>query len=123
MVGGEGEGECVTTPCTFHLCPEPAGWTVSSRPYCRAHMLDAVLATGLGTVTAVRIRPTEIVERSQAVISAGEPSLTEQERFVLAEVRDAYADEDDVRCNEIAAVIDGLLERIGKAPESGGLPI
>jgi len=113
----------VTTPCTFHLCPELAGWTVSGRPYCRAHMLDAVLATGLGTVTAVRIRPTQIVERSQAAISAGEHSLTEQERFVLTEVRDAYADEDDVRCNEIAAVIDGLLERIGKAPESGGLQI
>jgi hypothetical protein len=74
-------------------------------------MLDAVLATGLGTVTAVRIRPTEIVERSQAVISAGEPSLTEQERFVLAELRDIFADRDSVRCNEIAAVIDGLLER------------
>ena len=53
----------MTTPCTFHLCPEMAGWTVSSRPYCRAHMLDAVLATGLGTVTAVRIRQAEIVER------------------------------------------------------------
>lgn len=100
------------TPCTFHLCPEPAGWTVSSRPYCRAHMLDAVLATGLGTVTAVRIRQAEIVERSQAVLSAGEPSLTEQERFVLREVRDSYADADDTKRNEIAAVIDGLLKRI-----------
>jgi hypothetical protein len=37
--------------------------------------------------------------------------LTDAERFVLAEVRDTYADEDDVKCNEIAAVIDGLLER------------
>ena len=63
------------------------------------------------------------VRRLQAVIAAGEPVLTEQERFVLTEVRDAYADEDDVRCNEIAAVIDGLLARIGKATESGGLPI
>jgi len=38
-------------------------------------------------------------------------SLTDAERFVLREVRDIYADEDDVKCNEIAAVIDGLLER------------
>jgi len=57
------------------------------------------------------------------VISAGEPSLTEQERFVLTEVRDIFADRDSVRCNEIAAVIDGLLERTGKATESGGLRI
>jgi hypothetical protein len=38
-------------------------------------------------------------------------TLTDEERFVLREVRDIYADEDDVKCNEIAAVIDGLLER------------
>ena len=37
--------------------------------------------------------------------------LTKSERFVLQEVRDIYADKDDVACNEIAAVIDGLLER------------
>ena len=37
--------------------------------------------------------------------------LTDEERFVLREVRDIYADEDDVKCNEIAAVLDGLLER------------
>jgi hypothetical protein len=41
----------------------------------------------------------------------GRARLTEAERFVLREVRDIYADEDDVKCNEIAAVIDGLLER------------
>ncbi len=37
--------------------------------------------------------------------------LTDAERSVLREVRDIYAYEDDVECNEIAAVIDGLLER------------
>jgi hypothetical protein len=37
--------------------------------------------------------------------------LIDSERFVLREVRDTYADEDDVACNEIAAVIDWLLER------------
>jgi hypothetical protein len=37
--------------------------------------------------------------------------LTDAERFVLREVRDIYADRDEVKANEIAAVIDGLLER------------
>lgn len=37
--------------------------------------------------------------------------LTDAERSVLREVRDIYAYEDDVQCNKIAAVIDGLLER------------
>ena len=37
--------------------------------------------------------------------------LTDAERHCLREVRDTYADEDDVACNEIAAVLDGLLER------------
>jgi hypothetical protein len=40
-------------------------------------------------------------------------TLTDAEQFVLREVRDIYADEDDIKCNEIAAVIDGLLERLG----------
>jgi hypothetical protein len=51
------------------------------------------------------------VRRLQAVINSEEPTLTKSERFVLQEVRDIYADEDDVKCNEIAAVLDGLLER------------
>jgi len=38
-------------------------------------------------------------------------NLTDSERFVLREVRDAYANNDDVKCNEIAKVLDGLLER------------
>jgi hypothetical protein len=38
-------------------------------------------------------------------------TLTDAERFVLREVRDAYADRDEVASNEIAAVIDRLLER------------
>jgi len=37
--------------------------------------------------------------------------LTRYERHCIERVRDTYADEDDVECNEIAAVIDGLLER------------
>ena len=37
--------------------------------------------------------------------------LTDEERFVLAEVRDSLADTDAVVANEQAAVIDGLLER------------
>jgi hypothetical protein len=45
--------------------------------------------------------------------------LTDEERFVLREVRDIYADQGDVKCDEIAAAIDGLLERtqpVGPAP-------
>jgi hypothetical protein len=38
-------------------------------------------------------------------------TLTDEERFVLTEARDFYSDIDDVRCNEIAAVIDGLLTK------------
>jgi len=66
----------------------------------------------------------DIVERLLAIAGPHQPNvcteaadeierlrLTDSERFVLREVRDIYADEDDVECNEIAAVIDGLLER------------
>jgi hypothetical protein len=38
-------------------------------------------------------------------------TLTDAEQFVLREVRDIYADKDEVKANEIAAVIDRLLER------------
>jgi hypothetical protein len=51
------------------------------------------------------------VRRLRAVIDSGAPTLTNAERFVLREVCDTYANEDDIACNEIAAVIDGLLER------------
>jgi hypothetical protein len=53
-----------------------------------------------------------LCERRRCPVSSQENfTLTDEERFVLREVRDIYADEDDVKCNEIAAVIDGLLER------------
>jgi hypothetical protein len=52
------------------------------------------------------------IERLRRQVSSQQNfTLTDAERFVLREVRDIYADEDDVKCNEIAAVIDGLLER------------
>jgi len=37
--------------------------------------------------------------------------LTDKERRVLCELRDSYAAEDDQECNQIADVLDGLLER------------
>jgi hypothetical protein len=37
--------------------------------------------------------------------------LTRYERHCIERVRDTYADEDDVACNEIAAVLADLLER------------
>ena len=39
-------------------------------------------------------------------------TLTRYERHCIGRVRDIYADEDDVACNEIAAVLDGLLDRL-----------
>jgi len=49
--------------------------------------------------------------------------LTDAERFVLREVRDIYAGEDDVASNEIAAVIDGLLERTRNGAVDGCDPV
>jgi len=39
------------------------------------------------------------------------PALTDEERRVLRDLRDSYAAEDDQECNQIAKVLDGLLER------------
>lgn len=44
--------------------------------------------------------------------------LTSEERDVLREVCRVYSDEDDVGCNEIAYVIDRILERLGGAANS-----
>jgi hypothetical protein len=50
-------------------------------------------------------------------------TLTDAERFVLREVMDIYAGEDDVASNEIAAVIDGLLERTRNGAVDGCDPV
>ena len=47
-------------------------------------------------------------------------TLTPVERCVLREVRHGYADVDDVRCKEIAHVIDRLLSRAGSNGETAG---
>jgi hypothetical protein len=39
-------------------------------------------------------------------------AITEEERSVLATVRDIYASQGDDECDRIAEVIDGLLERM-----------
>ena len=46
---------------------------------------------------------------------AEQKNMTDSERDVLREVCRVYADEDDVGCNEIAFVLDRLLERLGAA--------
>jgi hypothetical protein len=97
-------------PCTVHGCPEPAGWTVTGRPHCRAHMLDAVLATGLGTVTAVRSPPepepqADIVERLR---------LTDAEREAIEAA--ACICEDAGR-TDIAIVINAAMDRLGGGDE------
>lgn len=51
------------------------------------------------------------IARLRQVSSRKNLTLTSEERFVLGKVRDTYADEDDMACNEIAFVIDQLLER------------
>ena len=111
----------MTTLCTVHGCPEPAGWTVTGRPHCRAHMLDAVLATGFGTVTAVRIPlepepQADIVERLR---------LTDKEReavrdgIYLCESAAGWADENAnaTAWATCAATLRGLLDRHGGLPD------
>jgi hypothetical protein len=57
------------------------------------------------------IDPCDLHARESQRLQPDRPTLTDAERFVLREVRDAYADRDEVAANEIAAVIDRLLER------------
>lgn len=52
----------------------------------------------------------ELLEEAAAEITR--LRLTDAERFVLREVMDAYAEnDDDIACGQIAAVIFDLLER------------
>jgi hypothetical protein len=53
--------------------------------------------------------PREVMDEAAAEVER--LRLTKAERFVLREVCDTYANEDDIACNEIAAVIAVLLER------------
>lgn len=79
----------------------------------------------------------ELRERSLRAEQEGEPMallheaadeierlrLTDAERFVLREVRDIYADQGDVKCDEIAAVLDGLLRRRSEnAQDAAAMP-
>jgi hypothetical protein len=76
-------------------------------------MIDSYSYPKLAGLIAAATDCLKAIERkNEAEASRAEAlTLTKAERFVLREVRDIYADEDDVKCNEIAAVIDGLLER------------
>jgi hypothetical protein len=69
----------MTTPCSFHGCPEPAQWTLLGRlvPHCRVHMLDAMRATGFNH-PAVRIPlepepQADIVERLRITDAEQQP--------------------------------------------------
>ena len=53
------------------------------------------------------------IERLRQVVT--QKNMNDAERDVLREVCRVYADEDDVGCNEIAFVIDRLLERLWPA--------
>ena len=125
----------MTTPCSVHGCPEPAGWAVTGRPHCRAHMLDAVLATGFGTVTAVRIPPepepqADIVERLRLTFpgpenAAKQESLTDAQREAISSAAylcEATAGLAHERANATAwatcaATLRGLLDRLAGGPE------
>jgi hypothetical protein len=67
----------------------------------------------LRTMAPHQLERMTAIQLKEAADEIARLRLTDAERFVLREVRDIYADEDDLKCNEIAAVIDGLLERLG----------
>jgi len=52
------------------------------------------------------------VRRLRAVIAAGEPTLTDEEREAIKEAADSYDDGCNERCREITKVLRGLLERL-----------
>ena len=82
----------------------------------RLHLLMEEAADEMERVQALADKRGELaVERRREIERLRQVSLqknlTDAERFVLREARDAYADKDDVKCNEIAKVLDGLLNR------------
>jgi hypothetical protein len=80
-------------------CAEPVAWAVMGDGYEYVSMMPEMC----GAWASENGGRTVPLYRS--------PTLTDAERFVLREVMDIYAGEDDVASNEIAAVIDGLLAR------------
>jgi hypothetical protein len=70
----------------------------------------------IGQELARRVRLASVVleENGRLRAEIARMRFTDAERFTLREVRDIYANQDDdPQCGEIAAVIDGLLERLG----------
>jgi len=63
---------------------------------------DAVLRDAITEIAGLRARLDELRRM---------PTLTDAQRAAVCEARDFYADVDDLRCNEIAAVLGGLIER------------
>jgi len=88
------------------------------------NLVKSIAAAGGGLVEPFPLYRTPqtcpyVVGRTTLHCSLTPFTLTALERVVLREARDSYADVDDVACNEIAAVLDGLLERakkVGPAP-------
>jgi hypothetical protein len=83
----------------------------------REHADAAAAENGAEVIPLYRTPQTcpYVVGRTTLHCSLTPLALTDEERFVLREARDFYADVDDVACNEIAAVLDGLLERTTNA--------
>lgn len=89
----------MNTPCTFHGCPDPAGWAVSGQPLCRRHMLDAAIENGFGTLTAVRI-PRE-----------PEPAAPADLVDELRHVADLVGDRGVGYASSVGVAVDPLLDR------------
>jgi hypothetical protein len=53
------------------------------------------------------------VRRLRAVIAAGEPTLTDEERDTVWTVAEAYAgNDDDPECERLARVLQGIYQRL-----------
>ncbi len=126
---GEGRPLDVTRPGTGeaaggrgHNTQDPVAWLAHSDEWQmvslhREHADAAADENGGEVVPLYRTPQTcpHVVGRTTLHCSLTPFTLTDAERFVLREVRDAYADVGDVACDEIAAVLDGLLERTTNA--------
>jgi hypothetical protein len=90
-----------------------AGTDITARLTTWCHAPQAESAQDLMDEAAKEIERLRCVTKPLPKKNWAEHSLrlTDEERRVLRELRHSYAAEDDQECNEIADVLDGLLER------------
>ena len=80
--------------------------------------LDAIIAAQAAEIARLKEAMRRLADQDATlsvcngnVTVTMDATLTRYERHCIERVRDIYADEDDVACNEIAAVLDGFLKR------------